>query len=270
MFAVRPLPLDGRIASLLLAAGAANGFVFRIVEAWKEQGADAALGFFGVSPFELLVIGVAAKLLSEATDLERQRVREYYDRRAFRALRGLAEQSPCLASHGFIRALRRAENLGAGARRRAAFRRPRLLGNLGRGCGADGVEMAPRAGRQRRRPAALLFRGSVVHYGNVVGQNAGHQIVILVGCSTAHLVPLAVLGATALMLFRLDRLTGAAAAGIVGLALALGIANLARLTLMALSSDAYLVIHNGAGAMAFDALNTMLIVAAAQLVPVRS
>ena len=46
--------------------------------------------------------------------------------------------------------------------------------------------------------------------------------------------------------------------------------NLARLTLMALSSDAYLVIHNGAGAMAFDALNTMLVVAAAQLVPARS
>ena len=269
MFALRTLPLDGRIASFLLAAGAANGLVFRVVEAWKEQGADAAFGFFGVSPIELVVIGVAAKLLFEARNLSG----------GASANAAAALFAPCVvwsssliawpltASFALFATLRTWGPARAGALLFAALAFWEIWSAV-----AEPTVSKSLLALDARAVARLLsfFRDGVVHHGNVVGQNGGHQIVILVGCSTAHLVPLAVLGATALMLFRLDRLTGAATAWIVGLALALAIVNLARLTLMALSSDAYLVIHGSAGAMAFDALSVMLIVAAAQLVPARS
>ena len=269
MFAVPSLTLDGRIASLLLAAEAANGLVFRVVEAWKEQGADAAFGFFGVSPIELVVIGVAAKLLFEAGNLGGGASANVAA--ALFALGVVWPSSllawPLTASFALFAALGTRGPARAGALVFAALAVWEIWSTVVEPTVSKWL-LPLDAGAVAR--LLSFFRDGVVQYGNVVGQGAGHQIVILVGCSTAHLVPLAVLGATALMLVRLDRLTGASVARIVGLALALGIANLARLTLMAVSSDAYLVIHNGAGPMAFDALNTMLIVAAAQLVPARS
>ena len=157
MFALRSLPLDGRIASFLLAAGAANGLVFRVVEAWKEQGADAAFGFFGVSPIELVVIGVAAKLLFEARNLSGGA-----SANAAAALFALCVvwpssllAWPLTASFALFAALRTWGPARAGALLFAALAFWEVWSTV---AGAEpGVEMGPRGGRPRWPPVTLSF-----------------------------------------------------------------------------------------------------------------
>ena len=113
-----------------------------------------------------------------------------------------------------------------------------------------------------------LVRDGDVRVGNVVGVTEGHKIVILLACSTAHFAPLALLGAAALVLGRGARLSLSLAGGLVGLAIVLLGLNLTRLTLMAWSADLYHRVHGPSGAIAFDGLTTLLIVAVARSFPV--
>ena len=201
MFALRSLPLDGRIASFLLAAGAANGLVFRVVDSCKEQGADAAFGFFGVSPIELVVIGVAAKLLSQARNLGGGA-----SANAAAALFALGVLWPSsllawslTALFALFVALRTWGPARAGALLFAALAFWEVWGAVAEPTvskwllALDANAVARLLSFSRRRRSLRQRRRT----------KRGPPIVILVGCSTAHLVPLAILGATALILFRL-------------------------------------------------------------------
>ena len=259
--------LDGRVASLLLAGGTINGLVYRIVEEWKGGGSEGFLEFFDVSPFELLVAGVGIRLLWDAGPLLGKAGG------AAAALYMLLMLWPSsLVAWLLVTAF--AAGMAYG------FRGPARTGAiLFAALGVWEVWTAvlePIAARSLLPldagvVAALLslLRDSVIQNGNVVGAAAGHRIVIIAGCSTAHILPLATLGAAALVLIRGERMGFAAIAGIAGLAVALAAMNLFRLTLMAWSADVYHVVHSPTGAMVFDTLTCLLIVSAALAIPTR-
>ncbi|RBP16089.1 hypothetical protein DFR50_10651 [Roseiarcus fermentans] len=260
------LAFDGRFASLLLAGGALNGSVFRVLEAGKDLGSDAPFDFYGISPFELLVAGVAVRLLWS---------RERVFVGAF-ALGGVAltmaamlwpsslvawlltTALACLLALGSRGAMRSGALLFAalGAWEAwSAVLEPVVSGSL----------LALDAGAVAR--FLSILRDDVVRIGNVVGAPEGHRIVVLVGCSTAHFLPLPMLGAAALLLVRGERVGLPAVLGLAALAIALVAMNVTRLTLMAWSADLYHFVHGASGATIFDALTSLAILSAALALP---
>ena len=263
-----PRTLDGRCASLLLAGGALNGLAYRIVEACKDGGSDAPLDFFGVSPFEFLVGAVAARLLWSAEPV----FRGPYPMAAV-ALYMVAMLWPSsLVAWLLTTALAAALVLGArgparsGALLFAALGAWEIWSAVLEPAAAKGL-LALDADVVARILSTL--REDVVRLGNVVGAADGHRIVVLVGCSTAHFLPLALLGAAALLLVRREPFSTKTVLGLGVLAATLGAMNLTRLTLMAWSDDAYRFVHGPSGAMIFDALTSALIVFSVLVIPTR-
>jgi hypothetical protein len=260
--------LDGRFASLLLVGGALNGLVYRVIEASKDMGSDAPFDFFGVSPFELLVAGVAIRLLWDEKPI-------FTGAFAWAAVAltmiGMLWPSS-LAAWILTAALASMLALGArGSVRSGAL----LFAALGAWeiwtAVIEPMAAANLLALDADAVARLLstVREDVVRIGNVVGAPDGHRIVVLVGCSTAHFLPLALLGATALLLVRGERVGPPAIVGLAGLAVALAAMNLTRLTLMAWSPDLYHFVHGSSGATIFDALASLLILSAVLALPTK-
>ena len=257
--------LDGRVASLLLAGGMLNGLAYRLVEEWRADGLDAPSEFFSVSPFELLVAGVGIRLLWAAGPFVGK------VGGAATALYMLLMLWPSsLIAWLLVTALA----TGMAFRLRGPARSGAVLfAALGAWEVWSAVLEPMAAGSILSLDAGIVaallsaVRENVFRIGNVVGAADGHRIVVIVGCSTAHILPLAVLGASGLVLIRGERLGLAAIAGLAGLAVALAAMNLCRLTLMAWSADLYHIVHSSTGAMVFDALTSHAVVAAALAIP---
>ncbi len=262
-----PAPtLDGRFASLLLSGGALNGLVYRVVETARDNGSDAPFDFYGVSPFELLVAGVAIRLLWSQSSIFEGPVAWAA---AAATMIGMLWPSSLVA---WLLTTALASVLALGARS-AARSGALLFAALGAweiwSAILEPVAAASLLALDADAVARLLssLREGVVRIGNVVGAPEGHRIVVLVGCSTAHFLPLALLGAAALLLVRRERFGVPAIFGLAGLAVALAAMNLTRLTLMAWSADFYHFVHGSSGATIFDALTSLLILSAVLALP---
>jgi hypothetical protein len=254
------------IVALLLVGGAANGFVYRIIEAGKDQGSEAPLEVFGVSPLEILVIGVAAHLVWSAGPKIRlsmglsvgifaaamlwpSSLLSWILVGGLAAIVAFSVRGPGRSGALLFVALAAWEIWSSVLEPMASY----LLA-----IDAGGV-------------AGLLsaFREDAVSAGNVVGAAGGHQIVVLMGCSTGHYVPLPMIAAIALFFVRKGPLGLAAIAGLAGLGLALVTINVVRLTLMAWSAELYSFVHGSSGALIFDALTCLLIVSVVLVIPAK-
>lgn len=258
---VDPMPGQAAAVAILLAGGIANGLAARVIEAWKAHGAMAAASLFGISPFEIVVVVVALSLLLRAGD-----------KIAVAGLPWLAlpyvalilYPSSLVSWAGLV--LLAAAGCALGT---PAVRTPLCLA-AGLGCCvfwsivgeplASSTVLALDAHMVMRMLSVL--RDDIFQAGNVVG-NAEHRIVVLTGCSSLHVVPLAVLGWFALRLAngRAPKRGDILRAGL--LAAAIVVLNLVRLCGMAWSATLYGALHGDIGGMAFDGLLTIVIVAAA-------
>ncbi|MCW5732708.1 MAG: hypothetical protein KIS73_01195 [Enhydrobacter sp.] len=249
--------------SLLLTGGCINGWMFRIIEAWKADGVAATAGLFAISPFELIVMAVALRLLwnaqsnPDATSLTMPAL----------AFAGLVLWPSSLAAwvaivlFGFWLALKY-----KGSVRAAAL----LFAGLG-ACALWSTMVEPLVSNvllplDASAAASLLgwVRADVIRTGNIVSVD-GHSIVVLAGCSSFHALPLALLSWLALRL-AWDRPVDARSGWIaVSLALALVAGNVVRLAVMGWSPSAYAAAHGAMGGMLFDGLTTVAVLAAAIL-----
>jgi len=259
--------LDGRFVALLLAGGALNGLVYRVVEAGKEQGFGASFDVLGVSPFEVLVAGIAVRLAWSDEPILDGAAASSGTALFMTAMLWpsslvawiLTAALPCavaIGAHGPCR---------SGALLFAALGAWEIWSAVLEPVTAANLLALDAGGVARVLP---VFRENVIQFGNVVGAAGGHQIVVLVACSTAHFLPLALLGAVALLLVRGERIGPAAVVGLMGLAVALAALNLGRLTLMAWSADVYHFVHGSSGAMFFDAMTSLMVVLFAPAPPV--
>jgi hypothetical protein len=258
---------DGRSAAILLVGGALNGVVYRVVEAAKDRGAEAPFDFFGVSPFELLIVAVAVHLLWNSGALASSR---------WAAVGVVA----CVALMGWPSSLISWPLTGAMAgivaiQARGRSRTGAILFAALAAWEVWNATLEPLATSSLVDSDAIfvagllsIVRDGVVRAGNIVGAAGGHRIVILDGCSTAHFAPLAILGASALLLGRGARVSVSFVSAVAALAVTLVAMNLVRLSLMAWSADLYPFVHGPTGAVAFDTLATLLVLATSFGLPV--
>ncbi len=259
-----PRMAAGAVAALLLTGGCLNGLAFRVIAAWKTDGAEAALGLFGVSPIEVLVMAIAGRLMLGGGD----RLSPATTRAAallFALPVMWPSSSAAWVSVGLYAVFIAATSSG-GARSAALL----FAGLAAHALWASLGE--PIAGKiiLPLDAAAVgsvlsLVRSGVVQLGNVVGDMDGHRIVVLVGCSSVHALPLALLGWAALGLEGHASLPAGAWREAALLAAFLIALNLARLVIMAWSAEAYALAHGPWGGLAYDTVSTLAILAAAAL-----
>ena len=252
----------GAVAALLLTGGCLNGLAFRVVTAWKTDGAEAALGLFGVSPIEILVMAIATRLMLAGGD----RLSPATTRTAalLFALPVLwPSSSAAWVSVGLYAVFIAASASGrarSAALLFAGLAVQALWASLGEPIAGKIVlplDAAIVAG------ALSLVRSGVVQLGNVVGDVDGHRIVVLVGCSSVHALPLALLGWAALCLEGHAALPAGAWRAASLLAVGLIALNLGRLVIMAWSADAYALAHGPWGGLAYDTASILAILTAA-------
>ena len=244
------LPDAARATALLLLAGWLHGAVPRAEALWQGGADNAASGAAG--PLELLVAGLATAALWRGTV-------HSLGIPAFALAAALLVPSAMMGNAALLLfAVWLAWRSNAEARAGAWLFAGLAACGLWWGLGERFLAGAP-----LRADAAVtefllghLLPG-VTRDGNVVGVAGGHRIVVLAGCSTLNGLPLVLLGLAALSLRQ-----GRLAAGFwwrAGLtALLYAAANIARLTLLGVSSGWYHLGHSPDGQMAFDAFATLL------------
>lgn len=256
------------ITAALFVGGCLNGLLARAIESWKDKGHAAAFSLFGVSPFEIIVIVVAARLLIRV-DARSLPPATLALAAPFAAL--VLWPSSTLSWIAVILFGTAVALLGTREVRASAL----LFAGLGlcaiwssAGEALFSSYLLPLDARAVSHLLSLL-RPDAIQLGNIVG-NGSHRIVVLAGCSSLHAVPLAVLGWAALRLTCGRTLTIADGAWAAGLAIGLIALNIARLAAMAWSAPLYDAIHGDLGSMLFDGLVTAAIAAAALREPRRA
>ncbi|MFV0297845.1 MAG: hypothetical protein ACK5JT_17200 [Hyphomicrobiaceae bacterium] len=108
-----------------------------------------------------------------------------------------------------------------------------------------------------------IVEPSVEQTGNVIGLAGGFKLVVLPACTSATILPNAMLALTALVALFQGKFdaTFLKVAGLVAVLLTIG--NDIRLAAMSLSGEHYALIHGPVGANLFDLFQTALIVGAA-------
>lgn len=97
-----------------------------------------------------------------------------------------------------------------------------------------------------------LFRDGVSRDANLLGIAAGHNIVVLAGCATAHGLPPILVGAVATAVRARLPWSGRMAGALVGLTLLYATLNIARLALLGWSAGFYAWVHGDWGQNLFD------------------
>lgn len=249
--------------AVLLLGGCLNGLVARAADAWHVEGASTAISqLFGISPFELIVIAIAVEAL----------VRGQGATRAALGIPAVAFALLATVPSGLLSWL--ATTLYAayaawrctGEARRGAL----LVAGLG-ACAAwwgfgDRLVGDVLLKADAVATTAVLSLGveGVQRVGNLITMPWGHSVVILITCSTGYGLPLSMLSMAALA-SRNEAPAKRIAVAAAGLAVAYFLANLVRLCLLAWSPEFYHVGHGPIGMGAFDAVATVLTLAAAAL-----
>jgi hypothetical protein len=245
--------LRGLVPAFLLVGGCVNGYAAQVHAAVLERGAAAAFGLFGISPFELLAIAIAAALTVRAWRTEPGREI------------GLAGWSLALltlvpsSTVSWLALVVCVLGLAKGAMRPAAFL---IIGvALTALWSSTGLRwLVPLLASLDAALVQLLlspFVDGLVRHGNVLGHPGGHTIVIIASCATLWMLPKVLLGWAALVL-----LDGSptwrwwAARGTLVVAVVVA-CNLVRLALMAWSADLHANVHGDIGANLYDALLVM-------------
>lgn len=252
-----------RLLPVLVVLGAAlNGFTVRIVEA-IQTGTGAGLAL-GASPFELIAVGVGAYLIATAQHAELNPPR-------LPVFEGAALLALLVPSSLFSWLVLVVYSAYLTWRTRGQARQGAML-VLALAVCAIWASILIRwfAVPLTSAEAALmtgvlsLLDGSVSAAGNLIMNGQGHDILLLARCSSASLLPMAMVAYLALVLLdgsMLERrriLTGA-----LGLAGVLVAANWVRLSVMLISAEWYEIGHGPIGASLFDVVQTGVTVAAA-------
>lgn len=252
------------LSALLLAGGALNGFAVRIAETWQSAGqAGGAVSlFFGVSPFEVVAAAVGLFLLMQpGAETKTPRLLIWPEALL---LAGLLVPSStvswvCTGLYAGQLALR-----GQGAFRQGAGLFVLLaLAALWSSVGLRWFALAITSIEAQIIWLGLSqLRDDIGQTGNVIGVAGGHQLIILAACSSASLLPKALLALAAVAAFlecRSQALLGWLAAGLV---VALTLGNWARLGAMAWSAEMFELTHGPIGANIFDLFQTSIILTA--------
>jgi len=244
------------LVTLLLVGASLNGLAVRMAESWQLHGLDAPL--MGISPFEILAMVIGAKAILSSG---RPRTSFYP---WLELILGAAMLFPssalawfAIAFYGLFAARE------TDGERRAGF----LLFVALAGCSIwSSVLLKWWAGPASALDAHTVWRilswlrNDLAVSGNVVGVPTGHNLIIMTACTSASLLPKALLGLAALNHLagaRFGRRFALAAALAAMLSVAI---NILRLSLMASSGDFYLFVHGPVGANIFDMGQTLAVV----------
>jgi hypothetical protein len=244
----RPLPGRLSVTGLLLIGGWLHGVMAQIAWSLPDSTENDLVQALGVSPMEVMIAAIAAIGLT-------RKPAERLGLPAFGFVLLLLVPST-LAAYGSLVLFALWVATGAAGQTRSSAL---LFAGLG-ACGLWRVLSGQLAGDWPLRVDAILTQEllqtvlpGVERAGNVVGVPGGHGIVILAGCSTAYGLPLVLLGLAALSL-RDGRLPPRFGSAALGLAALYTVANLLRLTFLAVSGDFYHIGHGPYGEMLFDGL----------------
>lgn len=245
-----------RAVAVLLCGAALNGFWAQIVSTWYLHGLSSPL--LGTSPFDIVAAGVGTWAILRSDD----RPLAYFPVPELALAGFLLVPSSAVTWFG-IAAFALFRALHASSEQRIGF-----LFFLGlAGCAVRSTTViklvaGPAAFLDVHGVAAILswLRDDIEIHGNVVGAPAGHNVVVLTVCSTAYVLPRALLGFAALVHLaggapRQRMLIAGLAAGLLVIAV-----NLTRLSVMAWSTEHYWFMHGPIGANIVDATQTLAVV----------
>jgi len=244
------------LPAILLVGASLNGLAVRVLEAWQLHGFEQPL--MGVSPFELLAIFVGARALLQDTVVPERWFP--FPELALGAAMLLPSSTAAwfaVAAYSVLRAWTADGERWTGFFVFAALAACSIWSSV-----LLKWWEGPASAFDAHAVFALLtwLRPDLVVTGNVVGVPEGHNLIILTACTSASGLPKALLGLGGLTLLAngFDRRR-------MGLALAATLllnpaVNLLRLSLMAWSSDLYLLIHGPVGANLFDLAQTAIVV----------
>lgn len=245
------------LITALLVGGSINGFAVRIMESWHQNGAEAL--FFGISPFELITLFIAAGLTTQHSTNASPRIGWL----EALILIGIMLPSSVL-SWVFV-----AIYAGVTASRTSGEQRLGALLFLGLALCSLWSSVVIKwfalpltsADAYMVWSILSLFRNDLVLSGNVMGMATGHKVVLLVACSTAYALPKALLAlcafAAASYPFKLSRFFSCLAIVSVFLAFA----NWTRLAVMTWSAEYFEIAHGAIGANIFDVGQAAIILA---------
>ncbi len=243
---------------LVLVGGAINGFAVRAIESWQINGFGSI--FFGLSPFELVAMFVAASLIASSGKEATAAGAKIGPIEILAAAALLVPSSA--VSWGVVAAYALYLSLQTTGRVRlgALF----FLG-LAATCLWSSVVLKFFAGPITTVEATpvgwilSIFKSGVVQSGNVVGVPSDYSLIVMTACTTADGLPKVLLGLAALLCFAgtltRERFTTAA----IIVAFIYAAANIVRLTIMAWSADYHNLAHGAVGANIFDTMIILLV-----------
>lgn len=253
---------DTVIPVVLLVGACCNGMVARIFQTLSVEGLTSP--FLGISPFEILAVGIGAWLMLSASVASETHL-------------GLVELLMLLALLVPSSAVAWAATGVYAAYQIATVRRCSQTGALlflGLAITAlwssIGIHVLalPVTTLDARAVAAMLgvLRDDIVQTGNVVGQVDGHALIVLTACSSLDGLPKVLLGIAAVAAFfgpvDVRRLLWGGAGAVA----VYFVANDVRLAFMTWSGEFYAAVHSPIGANLFDLFQTVLVLCAGSAV----
>ena len=243
------------LPAILLVGGALNGFVVRIIEHWQLITGQSL--FFGISPFELITIVVAAYLYFE-TEKPTQPGFGIAEILFLASLMIPSSTASWIstAAYASFHALRSS----SGERTASILFIALALCSIW-----SSVIMKWVAVPVTTAEASIVWhllsiiRPDIHLNGNIIGIPGSHQIILMIACSTIYGLPKALLGLMAISLFLGPiHIRNLIKSAIVVVAI-YAIANLIRLTIMTWSDQAFQIAHGPVGTNIFDALISIII-----------
>lgn len=247
--------LSAIVPTVIMAGAALNALVVRGVE---SVAAGAWAPTFGISPFQLVALFVAARLSLGSGAAGRPRHAFVVD-----ALALVLILVPSSALSWLALALYAGSHaVGATDERRLGAL---LFLALAIAALWSSVVLKWIAGPVTTAEAVMvgklvsLLRPDITQTGNVIGNPDTHSLILMTRCTTADALPTAIVSlvGVALLLGRPSR--GALCRAGAVLAAALLIANLLRLAAMTWSGEAYALVHGPIGSNIFDALEAIAV-----------
>ncbi|MBL8566313.1 MAG: hypothetical protein JNM89_11410 [Hyphomicrobiaceae bacterium] len=257
-----PFPLaaaTARLPAVIMIGAAVNALVVSVMAGLGPEAAPSIT--FGVNPFQLVAVGVAARLSLGDGEAAR-RHSPWLDALAVALV--LVPSSAiawlALAIYAAVQATQTTSERRAGALIFLAL----AIASLWSSVVLKWIALPVTSAEAFMVAKALApFRPDIVQIANVVGDQATHNLIIMTKCTTADALPQSAvaLAAVALLLGPVSprRLLNAC----IALGALYAVANLARLAAMAWSADYYALVHGPIGANIFDLFQVVAVLALA-------
>jgi hypothetical protein len=242
----------------LLALAVLNGLAVRVFEAVRD-GTQGGL-IPGVGPFEMIAILVGLWLVARP-DMAPERTIGWREVATACVLVLPSSTLSWLALAGYA-ALIAHDNVGdrrRGALILLALALAALWSSIGVRLVAEQVTAVEAALVTR---LAGLFIEGLHRTGNVIGQTGGHHLVLLTACTSAEALPRALLAVIVVATFAQAQCPRRIAAAALATAVVFIAANTARLAVMSISSENYVLAHGPFGSSLFDAVQVALVIGA--------